>query len=524
MYRLVRSAEPVAGCDAEKEVTSKTEHIMTRHITLLGALVFSLALMAEAIPANYYDAIDGKQDSVLKSQLSLIVRGGDRYDYGVNTYHTSSNPPEWEKGDLKAYGTWQALPSTDMHPDGIVWDMYSHCVRYYPNKLGDSGCSLNIEHCLPKSWWGGDVNDAYKDLYHLNPSDQRANGQKSNYPPGHVVKGDKFDNGSFRMDSKNKSQYGFICFEPEAEYQGDFARAYFYIATAYEDFTWASGTTPFDAALAMDNDSYLEFKPWLIQVLLDWHRADPVSDKEICRADQISSIQHNRNPFIDYPELVEYIWGNKKGQAVNLDSLECEFEIGRCIDPITPEPSPILYDTLINLPATSKSNILAITGDISASVNSGVATNAYSGNSSCVMGTGATGGEITFTGIQLTDTAVLAFRASPYNSATSMQLDIYINDGLFQSILVAVEQDTRNEVRYRFTVPANTTSIKLVSVGTSTAQRACLQELYLLSPKGESTDITEVQPASAARKELRKGQVVIRREDNTYTTSGQNVR
>ena len=98
------------------------------------------------------------------------------------------------------------------------------------------------------------------------------------------------------MDSKAKSQYGFICFEPSEEYRGDFARAYFYIATAYEDFTWVSGTTPFDAALAMDNDSYLEFKPWLIEVLLDWHRADPVSDKEICRADHISDIQHNRNP------------------------------------------------------------------------------------------------------------------------------------------------------------------------------------------------------------------------------------
>ena len=44
------------------------------------------------------------------------------------------------------------------------------------------------------------MNEAYKDLYNLNPSDQRANGQKSNYAPGHIKTGDKFDNGSFRMD------------------------------------------------------------------------------------------------------------------------------------------------------------------------------------------------------------------------------------------------------------------------------------------------------------------------------------
>lgn len=499
---------------------------MKKIILTLTAFIVSVTLFAEDIPAGYYSAIDGKQDSVLKSTLSLIVRGGDRYEYGITTYHSSNNPPEWMAGDLKAYGTWQALPFTDMHPDGIVWDMYSNCVRYYPNKLGDSGCSLNIEHCLPKSWWGGDVNDAYKDLYHLNPSDQRANGQKSNYPPGHVQYGDKFDNGSFRMDSKTKSQYGFMCFEPEAQYRGDFARAYFYIATAYEDFTWASGTTPFDASLAMDNDSYLEFKPWLIQVLLDWHRADPVSDKERCRADRISDIQKNRNPFIDYPELVEYIWGNKQGQAVDFATLTCAFQSGVCPEPIIPTPDPQQYDTLINLPATTKTNIQALSGTITASVNSGVATNAYSGNSSCVMGTGNTGGEITFSGIQLSDTAVLAFRASPYNSASSMQLDVYVNDDdvPLRSIQVTVSNETRNEVRYRITVPTNTTSIKLVSVGTSTAKRACMQELYLLQPKNGSTGITTPFQESPARKEIREGRVVIIRNSSIYTPLGQQIR
>ena len=68
-------------------------------------------------------------------------------------------------------------------------------------------------------------------------------------------------------------------------------------------------------------DSYLTFSPYLIDVLLQWHRIDPVSEKEINRLDAIFSIQHNRNPFIEFPELVEYIWGEKKGQAVQLASL-----------------------------------------------------------------------------------------------------------------------------------------------------------------------------------------------------------
>ena len=130
---------------------------MKKCLVLAVVILSSLALTAADIPQGYYDAINGTQDSVLKSTLSLIVRGGERYEYGINQYHSTNNPPEWMAGDLKAYGTWQALPFTDELPGNVVWDMYSNCVRYYPNKIGDSGCSLNIEHCLPKSWWGGTV-------------------------------------------------------------------------------------------------------------------------------------------------------------------------------------------------------------------------------------------------------------------------------------------------------------------------------------------------------------------------------
>ncbi len=485
---------------------------MKRHFLLWATLITCLAVMAEAIPAGFYDGINGKQDAELKTTLSLLVRGGERYDYGVTTYHTSSNPPEWEKGDLKAYGTWQALPFTDYLPGGQVWDMYSNSIRYYPNRLGDSGCSLNIEHCLPKSWWGGTVNEAYKDLYNLNPSDQRANSQKSNYAPGHVTKGDKFDNGSFRMAKANTSGYGYICWEPAEEYRGDFARAYFYMATAYEYLEWTAYPD------YISNASYLMFSEPIQQVLLDWHRADPVSDKECCRMDYISDIQGNRNPFIDYPELVEYIWGDKKGQAVDLNALTCAFEPGLCINE---EPLPELediYDIIINLPAITAAYINAIPGG---SANSGIQSN---GNASITMGKSSTDGEISFTGFSLTDTAVLAFRASPYNSATSMQLDIYANESLLQSIQVKVEQETRHEVRYKLTVPAGTTSLRLVSVGGSTSKRACMQELYLLAPKAEQGVCNTGEEKQIPRKEIRDGKIVIVKDNSSYSILGQQIR
>ncbi len=489
---------------------------MKRHLLLFAIIVCSVSLVAEDIPVGYYDAIQGTQDSVLKSTLSAIVRGGTRYEYGPNTYH-SSTTDEWQAGDLKAYGTWQALPYTDHKPGipGGVWDMYSNCVRYYPNKVGDSGCSLNIEHCLPKSWWGGTNNEAYKDLYNLNPSDQRANGQKSNFAPGHVKKGDKFDNGSFRMDAAKSSEYGYICWEPAEEYRGDFARAYFYMATAYEYLDWTAYTQ------YISKKTYLMFSDAIIGVLLDWHRADPVSDKERCRMDVISDIQGNRNPYIDYPELVEYIWGNKKGQTVDLAALTCAFEIGHCPEDAV-EPEPQIYDTIINLPAIAKNTVKNYTNGTIQGAENELQSN---GNASITMGTSTRDGDFSFTGIALTDTAVLAFRASPANSATNMQLDIYVNDQLHQTIAVTVEKETRNEVRYRITVPQTTESIRIVSVGGQTTKRACMQEFYLLSPKQEPTAlIVPKDERSSNNKELRDGMVVIRRNEAFYNTLGQQLR
>lgn len=492
---------------------------MKKYLFLIITLFFSIGLMAEAIPAGYYDAIDGKKDSVLKSTLYQIIKGGDRYYYGPNDVHTSANPPLWEVGDLKP-GTWLAFPSTDMHPDGIIWDMYSNCVRYYPKDAGESACSLNIEHCLPKSWWGtGSKTDTiYRDLFNLNPSDAQANSGKNNYAPGHVTTGDKFDNGSFRIDSKAKSSYGYICWEPEKQYRGDFARTYFYMVTAYEAQTWDQTYSAY-----VSNASYLRFTPTIIQVLLDWHREDPVSDKEICRADQISNIQHNHNPYIDYPDLVEYIWGNKKGQPVDLASLECTEGTASCPEPLKPDPEPQIYDTLVNLPGLTKNIVNAYkNGDITGFASDKIQSN---GTRSITMGASTTDGYLSFNHLNLQDTAVLTFRASPYNTATYMRLDVYAGTELIKTFEETVVKNTRNEIRYNVTIPAGTDSITVISVGQDTKKRACMQELYLLSPKSQTEGVCNIsEEISSAHKEIREGQIIIVRENASYTILGQQIR
>ena len=49
-----------------------------------------------------------------------------------------------------------------------------------------------------------------------------------------------------------------------------------------------------------------------MEMLIKWHKNDPVSEKERKRNEANNAIQKNRNPFIDYPELVDHIWGDKK--------------------------------------------------------------------------------------------------------------------------------------------------------------------------------------------------------------------
>jgi hypothetical protein len=72
---------------------------------------------------------------------------------------------------------------------------------------------------------------------------------------------------------------------------------------------WRIDNKDVGSRYAMQNDNYLEFQDWEIAVLLAWHRMDPVSGKELKRMNAVSDFQHNRNPFIEYPCLAEYIYG-----------------------------------------------------------------------------------------------------------------------------------------------------------------------------------------------------------------------
>ena len=91
-------------------------------------------------------------------------------------------------------------------------------------------------------------------------------------------------------------------------FNGDFARAYFYMATRYQNViaSWQNKTTYSNAVL--NGTSNQVFENWVVAMLLKWHNEDPVSQLELDRNQAAYEHQGNRNPFVDHPEFVGMIW------------------------------------------------------------------------------------------------------------------------------------------------------------------------------------------------------------------------
>lgn len=295
---------------------------MKKFFSLLFVLnVFAVSIFA-AIPAGYYNSTEGKKDAALKTELHNIIC--------QDTTHYLS----YGSGKGK---TWEGFYSTDRDiTNNEVIDMYSANVRYFPDpnpNFAAFGSTIQIEHSLPKSWWKCDIDHPdcpAKDLNQLYPADGSINASKNDDPLGVVTGTPTKDNGVSKI-GPGSSYTGYIgpVFEPADQYKGDFARSYFYMATAYEHYAVKWDTSKPENML--DNNTYPVFKPGAIELLLQWHRQDPVSEKERTRVEKVFAIQHNRNPFIDYPELIEYIWGNHKGEPwsiiAGVDELKINFSI-----------------------------------------------------------------------------------------------------------------------------------------------------------------------------------------------------
>ncbi len=277
-------------------------------------LLLLLALAAATAQAQgpnhsgtYYRKADGQQGAALKTALHRIIRNPNVVTYGN--------------------GLKMGYIRTDTRPDGFLRDFYSDSTAYVPGSdmaAGQyEGFNYNREHTVCQSWFKS-VSPMYSDIVMVIPTDGYINSRRNDNPFGEVTD----QTAQVKTSAHGYSKWGAprkglifpdsiekvvtTVFEPNDEVKGDIARIYFYMATCYEDrattFVNGTGRNVFNA----QGTPYEPLQPWVMDMMIRWSAIDPVDSIETARNDSVFAVQGNRNPFVDYPGLEDYVWGDRR--------------------------------------------------------------------------------------------------------------------------------------------------------------------------------------------------------------------
>lgn len=163
---------------------------------------------------------------------------------------------------------------------------------------------INCEHTIPQSFFNSSE-PMKSDIHHLYPTYENWNSTRSNYPFDEI---DDHETDKWMRSNTSQttiptsnideySEYANSTFEPREDHKGNCARSIFYFYTMYP--SQAGSIT----------------KVADLDVLYQWHLDDPVDEAELDRNDGVEQYQGNRNPYIDYPELVARAYGFETGEA-----------------------------------------------------------------------------------------------------------------------------------------------------------------------------------------------------------------
>ena len=278
------------------------------------------------IPQGYYDQANNLSSDELKEALHQIISNHVIFPYTSNSTDT-----------------WDILQESDQDPNEnnnmiLVYTGRSQEKGYrdgsgnysqYENGNGTQSNSWNREHIWPKSHGFPDEDDnAYTDVHNLKPCDRSVNSSRGTKD---------FDFGGNQHSEASDCLTDSDSWEPPDYVKGDIARILFYMVVRYDPGVDHENNT-FDLEL-VDYTTPNNTEPILgkLSSLLDWHLSDPVDDFEINRNQIIFGFQENRNPFIDHPNLVNYLWGDNVGLVWNENLTVPENEIVKTI--IYPNPS-----------------------------------------------------------------------------------------------------------------------------------------------------------------------------------------
>ena len=250
---------------------------------------------------EYYKAADGKCGAELKTALFNIIKNPS-----VTSYK----------------GLYSAYVKTDTRADGFVRDWYSNATNYRHNvdnagNYSKEGDMYNREHSIPQSWFS-EASPMVSDVVHVLPTDGYVNNRRSSYLLAEVSSVTYSSKNNYsKLGSCKTTGYSGTVFEPNDEIKGDMARIYFYMATCYQDkyTNWTKGE-----ATKVFSTQNKGLTNWVVDMFMDWSKRDLIDDVETARNNAVQEVQGNRNPFVDYPGLEEYIWGDKQDVPFSYDS------------------------------------------------------------------------------------------------------------------------------------------------------------------------------------------------------------
>ncbi|WP_439185145.1 endonuclease I family protein [Carboxylicivirga taeanensis] len=232
---------------------------------------------------SYYSAAVGKKGDELRAAIAEIIT--------KNHYELTYTP-----------GIWELTKEADEDPldNTKVWLSYEEMTNLKSNQQGSENGTgkWNREHIWARSRGVGETADkgAATDGHNLRAEDSSVNSDKSNRDFE-----EKPDDVNFY------GTHGDYSYVPMKSARGDVARTLMYMAVRWNK----------DNKLVLDDRAYNsanEPRQGKLTDLLKWHSTDPVDPYEIKRNNVVFKFQKNRNPFVDHPELVDFIFGDKQNE------------------------------------------------------------------------------------------------------------------------------------------------------------------------------------------------------------------
>lgn len=240
-------------------------------------------------PIGYYSSIEGLSGSALKQALQNIIANPSvvrAHTYGdVYTILNKADQNPANSNQVWLIYTEQPRSKIDLQSGNSIVGKWNR-EHIYPQSRGNYGDLYNLPPAGINKWTlssPDDIGAGLTDAHHLRAADGQENSSRNNRNYGIDYNGPIGNPGTWR---------------------GDVARAVFYMVVRYNGLSVVNGN-PSESIIGQIGD---------LTTLLDWNKLDRSDDFEMNRNNYIYTWQMNRNPFIDYPDLADYIWGTKVGQ------------------------------------------------------------------------------------------------------------------------------------------------------------------------------------------------------------------